>query len=260
MKVAVLGCGPAGLMAAHAIAQAGVEPIIFSRKQKSPLFGAQYLHAPIPGAGSGNAVRIEYSLRGTPGMYRRKVYGPMWDGTVSPEDLEESHAAWDIRQTYDNLWEMYHPLIQPTEIDPAGVRFLFDRNEFDFIINTIPLSQLCHQGHAFRATEIVAAGDAPQIGVDVGFIYKCDDNTVVCNGESSPSWYRLSRIFDHTTVEWPISVNPPLPTASKVMKPLGHLCDCWPDLIKVGRYGSWEKGVLSHDAYLRTKELMECDR
>lgn len=257
MKVAILGCGPAGLMAAHAVDESGNTPIIYSRKQKSPLYGAQYLHKPIPGITPRDEhVTIDYMMRGDVNAYRRKVYGQMWDGTVSPEDLEEQHEAWDIRATYDLLWDAYRDEIEDVDIDPAGVHFISSRSDIGLTINTIPLSAICHQGHTFRATEVIAAGDAPDLGINVGSIYHCPPDTVICNGEESPSWYRISRIFDHTTVEWPQFIKPPIPTASKVLKPLGHNCDCWPNLACVGRYGAWEKGVLSHTAYEQTIERM----
>lgn len=257
MRVAVLGCGPAGLMAAHAVMMAGHEPVIYSRKRKSEMYGCQYLHEPIPDmTDSTNYVDVEYQLRGTESQYRRKVYGKTWDGTVSPEDLDEQHLAWDIRETYDRLWDAYESDIMDYHIDPAAVRFVMDQPGNDLVINSIPLPELCHKGHTFRSQQVIAAGDAPGRGIDVGRIYSIPANTVICNGEEMPTWYRASNIFDHTTVEWPNGIKPPLSSASEVLKPTDHNCDCWPDVFKVGRYGSWTKGVLSHSAFFRTMERM----
>lgn len=250
MRVAVLGCGPAGLMAAKAARDCGAEVGIFSRKQKSPLYGAQYLHAPIPGVTNGDDhITVDYILQGGIQDYRRKVYGPKWDGTVSPDELESTHEAWDIRETYDRLWAMFESSIQDVEVDPAGVYALTRNPDWDMVVNTIPLNQLCTQGHTFGAAQIVAAGDAPDLGINVGRLYQCPADHVICNGEEHPSWYRISNIFGHTTVEWPDGIKPPVPTASVVLKPTFNNCDCWPNMLKVGRYGSWRKGVLSHSAY-----------
>lgn len=257
-KVAILGCGPAGLMAAHAVRNAGHQLVVMSRKRKSPLYGAQYLHEPIPGVTEpDNHIDVEYVLRGDVDMYRRKVYGPQWDGTVSPEDYIGNHRAWDIRETYDRLWAMYEPHIMDLDIDPAGVGMMINSERFDLIINTIPKQAICHQGHQFRAIEVVAAGDAPDLGIRVGALYYCPRDTVQCNGEDAPSWYRMSNIFGHTTVEWPQGIEPPLPTASKVLKPTSNNCDCWDDkVLGVGRYGSWQKGVLSHEAYMDVEKAL----
>lgn len=258
MSIAVLGCGPAGLMAAHAVAQSGVEPVIYSRKQKSPLYGAQYLHAPIPGVTDrDDAVTVEYLTRGTPEDYRRKVYGRTWDGTVSPEDLSEMHTAWDIRSTYEALWDEYSRLVVNVDIDPGGVRIILDNPDHSMVVNTIPLVHLCHAGHTFMSQTVWAAGDAPDLGIDIGKMFHCPPNTVICNGEETPSWYRISNIFGHTTVEWPDNSKPPVSTVSRVLKPTSHDCSCWPQLFNVGRYGSWTKGVLSHSAYFKTLERIE---
>lgn len=249
MKVAVLGCGPAGLMAAHAAASLGVPTVVMSRKRKSPLYGAQYLHAPIPNVTDRDArVTVDYRLVGSVDDYRRKVYGRWWDGTVSPEDLEEEHEAWDIRSTYDRLWDMYQDAIVDVDVDGPSVKKV--QEHFDLVVNTIPLNSLCmNPSHVFKSQEIMAAGDAPDLGIQLNRMYTCPPNMVVCNGEDSPLWYRMSNIFGHMTVEWPGGSNPPVSTAAVVRKPISNNCDCLPGVLLAGRYGSWTKGVLSHDSY-----------
>lgn len=254
MKVAVLGCGPAGLMAAHGVVMASegadFDLGIFSHKRKSDLFGAQYLHEPIPGVTEGDPVVIDYRVSGSAYEYKRKVYGDRWDGRVSPEDFTEAHRAWDIRGTYDNLWATYEDAIMDTDVNPTWMHSEFLGVDWDIIINTIPMESLCYQGHSFGFTEVWAAGDAPRLGVHVNRMFQCPPNTVQCNGNDNPSWYRISNIFDHTTVEWPAALGMvPVPTAARVRKPTSTDCDCWPTIVRAGRYGSWTKGVLSHEAY-----------
>lgn len=250
----VLGSGPAGLMAIEAISRAVRERgayktvmAVTALGDKSPLYGAQYLHKPIPGITEDAGRMIRYALQGTIDGYRRKVYGATWDGTVSPEDLEETHRGWDLRAAYDRLWDLHSDMINPGRVDAAWVRqVIYDEW---YVINTIPLQALCYQQHGFQAREIIAAGDAPELGIKVP--YYCPADNVMLNGLDEPAWYRMSSIFGHTTVEWPSEVSPPVPTAAKVLKPLRHKCDCWPPdrFIGVGRYGSWRKGVLTHHAY-----------
>jgi len=266
MKIAVLGSGPAGLMSAAAALSAsgdstGGDLTIFSINGKSKLYGAQYLHAPIPSytdeRRSGWRV-VTYTMVGHPEDYRLKVYGPMWDGSVSPEDLEETHHAWDIRQTYDALWDDFKDHIVSVRIDPAGLAALVSGltvyGDFDLIINTIPRPMLCPKGHQFRSTSIWAAGEAPDLGIDLAR-FSCPPETVICNGDPTPSWYRVSNIFGHKTVEWPENTKPPIPSAASVTKPLDTNCDCHEGkVLHVGRYGKWQKGVLTHHAY---QEVLE---
>src|SRR4051794_1106286 len=113
-RVLVLGCGPAGLMAAHAATLAGYEPTIVSRKRKSEMYGAQYLHQPIPEVSPDKSFHVRYELDGSVDGYRDKVYGDAWRGQVSPEDLETDHEGWDIRSTYDMLWNFYGKDVEDT--------------------------------------------------------------------------------------------------------------------------------------------------
>lgn len=264
MKVVILGSGPAGLMAAAAVlnSDAGADAVIhiLSAGEKSSLYGAQYLHAPIPHYTDESAyVRVKYEMWGEPDAYRRKVYGQMWDGTVSPEDLDEEHSAWDIRETYDRLWEDFGTAVDNIRVDHAGLRILQNGNSkmgyVDHIISTIPKAALCIEGHQFRGANIVAAGDAPALGIRLPF-RQCAPNSVICNGRDIPSWYRLSNIFGHKTAEWPDGLTPPVPSAA-VIKPLKNNCDCFPDVLHVGRYGKWEKGVLTHHAYQEVEKYFE---
>lgn len=260
MRVAVLGCGPAGLMAAHAAKVNGAQVDIYSRKRKSELYGCQYLHAPIPGMTDVAPVDVSYSLHGDVESYRQKVYGADWQGEVSPEDLVGAHTAWDIRRTYDNLWREYGPYVFGTDISHGWLaNFLaVDAARYDCIISSVPRNILCRGGrHVFRSQRVWAIGDAPERGVFAPSY--ANRNAVICNSLPSPAWYRAANVFGYSTVEW---ADRSMLTAglgdvaSPVDKPLAHNCDCWPELIHVGRYGRWEKGVLSHTAFQSTIDLL----
>lgn len=259
VRVAVLGCGPAGLMSAQAVVDAcerrrvpyGV--VIYSRKIKSPLHGCQYLHRPIPGVTQEGGHEVSYMLRGNSDDYRTKVYGQGFMGSVSPEDLAGDHMAWDLRQTYDTLWDRWKSNVVPMDLYAGAIQEL---SWADLIISSVPRPILCKGGHFFNSTDIIAAGDAPELGITIPF--KCPEDTVVCNAEEAPSWYRMSRVFGHTTVEWPGRVERvPVATASSVQKPTNTNCDCWPNVFFVGRYGKWEKGVLSSDAYYDSYTMID---
>lgn len=269
-SAAVLGCGPAGLFATHALIQNGWSVTIFSRKiWMSDLYGCQYLHAPIPGLTDDlHPQRVSYRLVGEAEGYREKVY----DGApvaVSPETLDADHDAWDIRAAYARAWGLYKELIGEIELTPEALGFVrrseisrmsptaINTRQFDLIVNTVPLPALCYGGHEFTSTEIWAMGDAPAMGQYVPFTV--DPFSVVCNGDRDTGWYRASNVFGYKTVEWPIRRKPPLPGIAKVSKPLRTNCNCYSEApyrwVNVGRYGSWTKGVLSHSAYEEASKL-----
>lgn len=256
MRVAVLGCGPAGLIAAHGVLMAdpSAQVTILSRKVKSPMYGAQYLHNLPPGIPDTGHTIVNYTLLGDADGYRRKVYGPMWDGKVSPEDLLGEHHAWDIRGAYDWLWGEYGDLIHHTEIEPWLVEQAIAKEHL--VINSIPRPAICRMGHTFGSTAIIAAGEAPEVGIRLP--YQCPDSTVICNGADNPSWYRMCRVFGRTTVEWPGEIGRvPITSAATVQKPTYTNCDCYPQVMHVGRYGRWEKGVLSHESYMAAYKAVQ---
>lgn len=264
MRVVIFGSGPSGLLAAHAARSAGVgysDIDIYSLGEKSKLFGCQYLHKPIPGITNEDwFVDVSYKLVGSEAMYMRKVYGDQRVPSVSPEDLGSEHRAWDIRSAYDELWSQWkrrtiRAQISGDVMQDADFGAWIDKQ--DVVINTIPRHIWCtNSKHTFSATDIWAIGDAPELGRYVPF-KAAEDNSVVCNGSHDVGWYRISRVFDHNTIEWPIRRKPPIQGIAKVQKPTGTDCDCWEGRVAFfGRYGEWKKGVLAHQVFDEAEELM----
>jgi hypothetical protein len=261
-SVAILGCGPAGLLAAHAAEQEGWDFCIYSRKQKSKLYGSQYLHDLIPELDCGTGALIKYALHGTPEEYRHKVYGDSWDGTVSPEDLMTVHQAWDIRYVYDGLWDRYKDDIAELDIKPDVVLpYVFP--DADLVLSTVPRKIWAEDGDVFESQKIWAIGDTDTVlRVSAS---RPPDNTVFCDGTDWHDWYRSSNVFGYCTMEWPYrearypgDPNIPTPGASVVEKPLKHNSTAASDFIHIGRYGAWSKGLLTSDAYFTARQaLME---
>lgn len=258
--VIILGSGPAGLFAAQAVLDTGNTPRIFARGQRSPLYGAQYLHQPIPGLNCGREESVSYTLQGTVDGYRRKVYGPGASLPVSPETLAPIHSAWNIRSAYADAWERFGPLVAPTEITPVWLDTYGRLNESDLVVWTLPLAPFCVGGHGFSAQEVWAQGDAPELGRYCSVTVP--PWTIVTNGEDAPRWYRASNVFGYRTAEWPGGVKPPVEGIARAIKPVKTNCDCWMELggtpvLRVGRYGTWTKGELSHQAYALTRATLE---
>lgn len=254
-KVAILGCGPSGLLAAHAAAMNDCDIQIFSKARKSRLFGCQYLHQPIPDIVQWPE-RVSYSLvGGTVAEYRNKVYGGTWDGTSSPEELENHHTAYDIRSAYEGLWEMYEDCIVDTEI-VSEKQLDADRNldQFDMVISTIPRKIWAQPGDAFTSTKVWAFGEAPELGRIAPFAPE-KDFTIICDASKDVGWYRLSKVFGHTTIEWPSQTKPPMAGLVKVEKPLACKTKGAKYFHHLGRYGEWKKGVLTTDVFYRAMEL-----
>lgn len=253
-SIAVLGAGPAGLLAAHAATLNGHEVTIYSKKRKSYMRGAQYLHLPIPEAPA-QSFEISYQLDGPADGYRDKVYGASSGVSVSPEYLVGTSTAWDMRAVYDHLWARYERQIQDFNIGPLGLEDLLQDYHPKAVISTIPRKAICANGdHVFSGTTVYVTEES-----------YTTNNTVVCSGHIKDKWYRTSTIQGWQNTEfaryddalrsliWGNKVH-------QVVKPVSTDCDCFPEINFAGRYGTWTKGVLAHSAFYDTVNELQHGR
>ena len=273
-RVVVFGAGPAGLIAAQAAEDAGREVFVFTapdargNPRKSELHGCQYLHAPIPRFSrdaSGPQRLVRYHLKGSSEDYRRKVYGDNWDGEVSPDEYgpEQDHYAWDLRDTYDRLWGAWFSRITAMDLSPRMAGGLSEvRGQISLC--TVPAPALClhPDEHKFVSQGIWAMGSRVPSGNETPenyLPYRAPDMTVECNAEVAPRWYRAATVFGHSTIEWPAGPKPPISGVVAVNKPLSTDCTCHgrPTWHRIGRYGEWRKGVLTHSVYERVRGLLK---
>jgi hypothetical protein len=244
MKVAIVGCGPSGLLAAHAASQLRAEVRIFTdKKRKSMLTGAMYLHTNIPGL---TRERPESTILikkfGTKEGYARKVYGSD-DHPVSWDHFEEgTFGMWSLRKAYDRAWEIYHDRIVKESIDRQGLLDL--SRAFDLTVCTAPKPAFCLQTdlHSFNRQNIWVRMYQP--GND------SEATTMVYSGDPKHPWYRYSRIDDMLSYEY--ATEPPFNGLRPGRKPTGNDCDCWPTVLWAGRFGAWRKGVLTHHVFQET--------
>lgn len=260
-RVLILGCGPAGLLSAWAVERLGGEPVIMSRKIKSPLLGAQYLHEAIPDlTGEPDGV-VRTVWEGTREGYAEKVYGSAGYATswrlATPE-----REVWSLRAVYDRLWDRYQDGILDAEINRADLHEA--ERAYPLVISTLPATVLCapewRKGmegidHKFHYQSMYVGDFCPS---------KESGDVVVYDGRPEIPYYRTSRVFGFEQTEFtPHSMNnaafeyaPPggsVPAASaelhKGIKVVATDCDCFPKIKRAGRYGTWRKGYLTHHAF-----------
>jgi hypothetical protein len=255
-KVAILGCGPAGIFAAHAAWLYGADVRIFSKNRKSHMRGAQYLHRHIPDL-SGDPFQIDYRLDGTTEGYRNKVYGDMSDVQVSPETLTGVADAWDIREAYDAGWDRYRDRIVDMDLSRRPLHNLIDAH--DIVISTIPAPLLCRARtpHEFISQKVWSTDFVKPLGwFEPRPLSGVRDNLVVCSGHEDDWWYRAARIQGWETTEFPHDRKPNAKRVWEVEKPISTDCACNPTVHRLGRYGQWKKGVLSDAAFYDAEDIM----
>ena len=257
MVVAIFGCGPAGLFVAQAAEQMGHEIVIISRKVKSKIYGAQYLHEPIPDLSPPKPQgEIKTYRLGSAAGYAARVYKDGKRRTSFEYGPTDPVPAWNLRTTYDRAWEKFESRINHELLDGNDVA------QFtaicDVLISTIPLWSLCLRPdiHKFNSVATMVAPRMEYTGLQAYF----GDNTngVVYNGTSYGYWYRTSHIFGYSSTE---AVSSPEflhqhRDAEPGFKVVDNTCDCHPELHKLGRMGKWKSGVLTHHAYKEALQLL----
>jgi hypothetical protein len=252
-EVAIVGCGPAGLLAAHAVAIAGHAPVLYSKKaEMSPNARGVFLHRPVPGITSGvERQTISLVAVGSRYTYAEKVYGREDAPTSWDKYANRAVSGWPIASAYLRLWDLYSPLVREAEIGPEEAVAL--DWSYPLVINTAPAYALCkvrpwHRDvdgvHLFPSRRIWVRHEAP-VGLP--------NNTMMYNGRSQDPWCRASRLFGVGATEY----GSPQPNAHEGIKVGPTTCDCNPRIHRAGRWGTWKPGVLLHHAYETAKEL--CD-
>jgi len=244
-QIAVLGCGPSGLLAAHAVALQGLDPVIYSVRQKSRMGGAQYVHNPIPDLTSADPDgMLEFQKIGTKEGYAAKVYGSETAATSWDIFPEGAVPAWQMLGMYDELWEMYSSRIIDLDIRPSLVHDI--KAAYGVVLSTVPLRAICERPdvHEFRSKTVWfrTKGDIPT-----------GKNLIIYNGDPHEGWYRFSSLWGHLSYEF----GHPVRDAFEGIKPLHNDCTCHEGITRLGRFGKWQKGVLVTDAFQEARNAMQ---
>ena len=263
MKIAVLGYGPAGLIAAKTLYDEGHTDLdIIGAGGKSVIGGAQYLHEPILNPHQEPEGEITFVKIGEREGYADKVYNDN-DVATSWDHYEGVVPAWALGPTYDVLWEHFvDGLIQDT-LNGLSLSMLAETDKYDLVFNSIPAHCLClHPGsHTFPKASISLVPYSP---VHMS-------NVVVYSGRKEDQWYRTSNIFGEAWsefgsvlaegAEYPDGMIDPggvevLPI-QRGFKPLGTDCDCHPDVVRIGRFGLWDRKILLHHVPAQVRAALD---
>jgi hypothetical protein len=266
IDVAVLGCGPAGLMAAEGAAAAAdrknrVRVSVYSIRRKSDIHGAQYLHERIyPLTYNAPHEQILYYKIGTSEGYAEKVYGDR-RAAVSWNHFEQGlHAGWEMQSVYNRLWDRWEKRIIPANfsIHTVPLHEWAHAHGANVVISTVPLPQICkNPAHSFPTRDIWITSKSSIVDGE-----PCPENCVVYNGQPGDSWYRTSNLFGHESTEY----SKPVDGSVRGVKVVGSNCDCVENfeqqsdgkaLVTAGRWGKWQRGVLVHHAYHSGKNAVE---
>jgi hypothetical protein len=276
MKVAVIGCGPAGLAAAHAAYGLGAEVTIFSPGVKSPQRGPLILQRPIPGITTDHPdgyIR-QIVVGGSILDYRYKLYGDININLGRDHMLKEGYHCWNHIKAYDKLWRLYmgnDPDLpdenwngRATRIDgmvrPTLLLSMITHRDYDLIVNTAPLIDLCRKVPSRMVQgKLVSMHDFryKKVQITMGYSYpdQPEDTTVFNAGDDYP-WVRSAWLLGNSCTEWQLGEAPKHLNPITIRKPIGHNCNCYPTVLGTGRFGAWRNEVWVDTAYYDTRDAI----
>lgn len=247
MKVIVIGCGPAGLAAAHAAAGHGCEIQVIAPREKTPQRGPLLIQRPIPGINNSqpDGTIHQRVIGGSVLDYRYKLYGDVNIG-INGDVLQPEYHAWQHRETYDALWERYERYIEDRKVTPGELLKLHE--VADLVVSTANARSLCFQWGTFSKRHKFSSAT---VAVTPRAEYPNQpDNTIIFNAGDEYPWVRSSRIFGNEVTEWMMLDAPSY--AMQVVKPISTNCDCFPHVLRTGRFGAWRNETWVDTAYWDT--------
>jgi len=247
MNVIIIGCGPAGLAAAHAAVTLGANITVYAPKQQTPQRGPITLHRAIPGINNGEPegyVR-QIVIGGSILDYRLKLYGDV-NIAINGDILEHGFVTWRVPETYDALWKLYSGAVFDAEI--AADELSEIPAACDLVVNTAPRHEFClkPETHEFFSKHIALTPHASYPGQP--------PNTVIYNAYPDIKWVRSSRIFEAEVTEWEVGDAPN--DALVIAKPISTTCDCHPRVFRTGRHGTHHNETWIDHAYFDTYRVI----
>lgn len=270
-KIAVIGAGPAGLLAAWGIREAGGKPVIYDRDpayQPGRIFSLQYLHEPC-GLLNLRSMRLRYEVDGAypsreTDAEERLILQRMYNVKLGRNPIEENSTrfltegpqeVWSLKDAYERLHKTFEKDLKTADLSIADIFKMTE--EYAGVINTAPLDKLMPGVPWPVRTYFIRHDFTP--------VEKHPEDTCVYNLDPNTPWYRATRLDGGTATEyWRIphgAVAPDKVSQFRVLRKVVSPTHGWfptpSNFLMTGRWGSWDPKKLTHDAYKDAKYFTE---
>ena len=237
MKIAILGGGMSGMLAAKALWDNGIQDFNILTNSFSEPKGYMYLHNNCGMQLDGRTIKV--NQLGEEEAYRKKLgYDTSVDASWK-SDLEEYYSyGYNPYQAYEFLLWHFKDKAVDSEIRTQDIKRI--KGEYDYIISTIPLPILYPDAQYYSSEIILEEFDTSK-PYQKAYVYY--DGI-----EQSDSIRFGIGFWGKGFAEYP--VNQKVDGAVRVIKPI--IATNVPkdnQIVLAGRTGQWNKSVLAHNAY-----------
>ena len=250
MKVAILGCGMSGLMAAWACHRRNVRFEIFADRSLFPKsYGFAFLHSncdmPLKVCQLKQMiVPPEVEITEASKFYSLLVYGTeKLENSLTAAALHPDLTIWNIDEAAAFLFSQFAKQIQIKKLENLDGVIKFSES-YDLIFSTIPLDVLDKQGNYSYVQSFLTVQPSNDVR-----------NIVFYNGGISlaDGVYRWGTLFGTYFEEGKKKTD----ISVKKVITAENLPSVPENVILCGRYGSWNKRVLLHDVYSLALEKLD---
>lgn len=281
--VAIIGAGPAGLLAAWGAVNAGADSVVIYDRDPAPhperIFSLQFLHDPCDLDFAVRRMSLHYEMEPSfeqttfivshdvppDALYLTDSKSPMMKAIVRREynyklgrPLEEENSTrflwetpvtvWSLKEAYAYLRRYFDRDITKREVDWGTIDELAKEN--DIVISTAPLDKLRPDMEWPTRDSWIRIGYTP---------IKLKENTCVYNLDPDVDWYRTTHLDGGVSTELLMPEQPEGAEGRVLRKVVSApaLPQVRSNVILAGRWGSWDPKALTHHAYHTAKSAVQ---